>query len=346
MLEKKGAKIYISAPFDVLGIQKKQNNSTFIGLQYAKSHQNGLLNAYNSIQEFREIFQRIKPDLILLYTMKPNIFGNIAAASLDIPVISTVTGLGYTFIKGGLTRYFAERLYKFAFRKTEHIIFHNPDDRQLFVNQGFATEKQCKIIRGSGVNIEKFKPQEKFQKTDKFVFIFVGRLLIDKGIREYVAAAKALINFENIEFHIVGELYSQNPASLSEEEWLKECDNAKNIVWHKKKEDVRPFIAASNVMVLPSYREGLPMSILEAMSMAKPIITTDVPGCRETVEEGINGFLVPAKDSKTLENAILAMIQISDNRRAEMGRYSREKAVEEFSNLVVADAYEKLIFNL
>lgn len=346
MLEKKGAKIYISAPFDVSLEQDILKNPAFIALKYAHSHQNGLINAYKSIKEYKLIFSLKKPDLVLLYTMKPNIFANIAAAQIGIPVISTVTGLGYTFIKGGLTRYISEKLYKFAFRKTKSIVFHNPDDKQLFVNQGFAKEKRCKVIRGSGVNIDKFRPEIKSTKINKFIFIFVGRLLIDKGIREYILAAKKLEKYENIEFHIVGELYLQNPASLSKKEWSLKYNNSKNIVWHKRQEDVRPFLAASDVMILPSYREGLPMSILEAMAMGKPIITTDVPGCRETVEEKINGFLVTAKDIDALENAMLEMINMPTTQRLKMGQYSREKVVEEFSSEIVALAYEKLIDNI
>jgi len=345
MLEQKGAEVYISAPFDVAVEKEQQNNSRFIGLKYAKSHQNSLFNAYKSIQEFKEIFRKITPNYVLLYTMKPNIFGNIAAASLGIPVISTVTGLGYTFIKGGLTRYLSERLYKYAFRKTRHIVFHNPDDRQLFVNQGFAKENQCKVIRGSGVNIDKFKPQVKL-KSDKFIFLFIGRLLIDKGIREYLAAAKELKNNAKIEFHIVGGLYPQNPAALSEKEWFSEFENSKNIVWHKKQEDVRPFLAMADVMVLPSYREGLPMSILEAMAMGKPIITTDVPGCRETVEEEVNGFLVSARDSNGLSKAMLKIYDISEEKRLLLGKQSRKKVETEFSSEIVAEAYEKLIDNI
>ncbi|MGK0365633.1 MAG: glycosyltransferase involved in cell wall biosynthesis [Saprospiraceae bacterium] len=346
MLEQKGAEVYISAPFDVLNKDKQVNNENFIGLKYADSHENELFNVFRSIQEFRRIFQEIKPDLVLLYTMKPNVFGNIAAASLNVPVISTVTGLGYTFIKGGLTRFISESLYKFAFRKTKYIVFHNPDDQQLFVNQGFAAQDRCKVIRGSGVNIEKFKAQSKPRKSNKFIFIFVGRLLIDKGIREYIAGAKELANIEDIEFHVVGELYPQNPASLSEKEWFTECDTAKNIIWHKKQEDVRSFLAAADVMVLPSYREGLPMSILEAMAMRKPIITTDVPGCRETVEDKINGFLVPVKDSGALVSAMLEIYKMQESKLLLWGQRSREKAVEEFSSEIVAAAYEKLINNL
>ncbi|MFT4762267.1 MAG: glycosyltransferase involved in cell wall biosynthesis [Saprospiraceae bacterium] len=345
LLEKKGAEVYISAPFSVAVFRKKQNTPHFIEFKYTNSHQNGFLNVCQSIQEFKRLFLEIKPDLVLLYTMKPNIFGNIAAAQLNIPVISTVTGLGYTFIKGGWTRFLSERLYKFAFRKTKHIIFHNPDDRQLFVNQGFVKQSQCSVIRGSGVDFEKFKPRPKSKKKDKFIFIFIGRLLIDKGIREYLAAAKSLVNLRHVEFHVVGELYPDNPATLTKQEWFSSLRKAKNIIWHQNQEDVRSFLAAADVMVLPSYREGLPMSILEAMAMGKPIITTDVPGCRETVDEKINGLLVPVKDSRVLANAMLVMYDLPEAKRMLWGRRSREKAIEDFSSKVVVTAYKKLIDN-
>lgn len=346
MLEKKGAEVYISAPFSLPSEFKIASEKNFIKIKHARNPENTIWNALQNIAEYRRIFQKIKPDLILLYTMKPNVYGNIAAAFLDIPVISTVTGLGYTFIKGGLIRFLSERLYKFAFRKTKHIIFHNPDDKQLFVSQGFALENRCQVIRGSGVDIEKFQPQEKLEKLNKFIFIFVGRLLVDKGIQEYLSAAKRMEANSTLEFHIVGELYPDNPASLSEKEWFLQFGNSTNVIWHKKQEDVRPFLAAADCMVLPSYREGLPMSILEAMAMEKPIITTDVPGCRETVGEGINGFLVPVKNSEDLENAMLTMVKIPESKRFKMGRYSREKAIEEFSSEIVSAAYEKLIDNI
>ena len=344
MLEKKGAKVYTCAPFDVSSDQTQNRSPNFIGLMHAHSHKNGLINAYKSIKEYKLIFNIKRPSLILLYTMKPNIYANIAAAQLGIPVISTVTGLGYTFIKGGLTRYISERLYKFAFRKTKYIVFHNPDDKQLFVNQGFAKENRCKVIRGSGVDIEKFKPQIESKKSDKFIFIFIGRLLVDKGFREYISAARNFIDKEDVEFHIVGERYPQNPASLTEKEW-NEKSKARNITWHKKQEDVRPYIAEADVMVLPSYREGLPMSILEAMAMGKPVITTDVPGCRETIEAGINGLLVPVKDSEALTNAMQKMYSMPKTELKLWRQRSREKAIEEFSSRIVARAYEKLIFS-
>ena len=344
MLNKKKAEIFILAPFHWSEVSAQKRTKNFTGLKYSRNQKNGLRESVRSIREFRNIFEKIQPDLILLYTIKPNIYGNIAAAGLNIPVISTVTGLGYTYLKGGMIRMFSEYLYKFAFRKTKKIIFHNPNDLELFINQGLATASQCKVIRGSGVDTVKFQPQKKTKEKEKFVFIFIGRLLADKGIREYLTAAKSLEDLKNAEFHIVGGPYPQNPASISELEWLNSYIG-KNVKWHDVQLDVRPFLAAADVMVLPSYREGLPMSVLEAMAMGKPIITTDVPGCRETVQEGKNGFLVPVKDSRALASVMSTLYNMPEKERMLMGERSREKAITEFSCEIVATAYEELIFD-
>ena len=344
MLEDKDAEIYVLAPFDFSCLTETVKLKNFIGLKYGKNHHNGLYEGRQSVLEFKRIFKKIRPDLVMLYTIKINIFGNIAAAQMNIPVISTVTGLGFTFLKGGLTRLLTQLLYKIAFRKTKHIVFHNPDDLQLFVDKKLADEKYCKVIRGSGVNVEKFIPYAPAADKDKFIFIFVGRLLKDKGIQEFMAAAKYFEKNRNIEFHIVGDRYDDNPATVSERYWLETCGSAKNVVWHENQNDVRPFIAAADVMVLPSYREGLPMSVLEAMAMGKPIITTDVPGCRETVEQGVNGFLIPVRNENALIKAMHSFYEMPFAERKKRGENSRKKAVKEFSADKVATAYQKLIF--
>lgn len=342
MLQAAGAEVVAAAPLPAEG-KPDLPSVKFIPLRHCTPGAGNPLQGMLLTLEFYRIFRAERPALILLYTIKPNIFGNFAAAILRIPVISTVTGLGYTHLRGGWLRGISQKLYKLAFRKTRHVVFHNPDDAQLFVSQGFVSEKQSRIIRGSGVDIEKFRPPEVPKKSEKFVFLFVGRLLSDKGIREYLAVAERLKYLSDAEWHIVGDLYPDNPASLTAAEMQKFLRENPQIIWQKYRDDVRPFLRIADVFVLPSYREGLPMSILEATASGLPIITTDVPGCRETVADGISGYLVQKGSIKNLAEKILEMYNLTPEKRKQMGECSRKKAVSEFSIETVTTAYKKLI---
>ena len=232
------------------------------------------------IWELFRIFRKEKPDLILNYTIKPNIFGNFAAKLAGIPSMSTITGLGYTFLNDNFLNRQVVHLYKIAFRKVKKVVFYNQDDQQLMVQQNIINADKSCVIPGSGVNTNHFRPLP-LPNSDRFIFLFIGRLLYDKGLREYVEAAKYLRSItNNIECWVIGEL-NQNPAAISKEQLLKWVED-KHIKYFGTAKDVRKYIKQAHTMVLPSYREGIPRSVTEAMAMAKPIVTTNVAGCKES----------------------------------------------------------------
>ena len=291
--------------------------------------------------ELYRIYRNERPGLVLHFTIKPNIYGSLAARWAGIPCIPTVTGLGYTFLHNGLLGRLARRLYQLAFRSVPHAIFHNEDDRQVFLREGLITKERSLVIPGSGVNTNHFRPLPQ-PETDKFIFLFIGRLLHDKGIREFTAAAQRLRRLApQAECWVVGQLNPEYPAAVTQQElvqWIEE----QHIRYLGATNDVRPYIKQAHVLVLPSYREGLPRAILEAMAMGKPILTTDTAGCRETVEPGRNGCLVPARDAVALAEAMVEFYHLSKEERQAMGDYSRQKVLRQFDEKIIVEAYLKL----
>ncbi len=246
------------------------------------------------------------PTHSLFYTIKPVIYGSIAARLAKIPLIaSTVTGIGYVFtskmLKAKLIGLIVRLQYFVALRCNSIVFFQNPDDRELFRSLGLLNGVDTFIVNGSGVNTDYFSPRA--SKADKLTFLMICRILKDKGVREYVEAARQVKgHYPDVCFRLMGPL-DENPEAIPKSDVMSwEQENL--IEYIPATDDVRPMLAACDVFVLPSYREGTPRSVLEAMAMAKPVITTDAPGCRETVEGGVNGYLVPCRDSQSLANAI------------------------------------------
>ena len=279
------------------------------------------------------VLKELKPDVVFSYAIKPVIYGSLAARVAKIPqVYSMISGLGYVFVGGSLKQRVLLRLVQFLYQQAmsnnNKIFFQNPDDIRVLKAMNILTsEQQAVLINGSGVDIDKFaytKPQAK-----PLTFLLIARLIWDKGIGEYVAAARLIKKrYPDVAFKILGSLDS-NPAAISREQvenWVQEG----LIEYLGETNDVRPYIAESSVYVLPSYyREGTPRSVLEAMSMGRAVITTDAPGCRETVRHGVNGFLVPVKDSRALAEAMERFI-LNPELISDMGVKSREIAMEKY----------------
>lgn len=259
------------------------------------------------------LMRRVRPEYFLGYTIKPVIWGLIAGWVARVPNrAALITGLGYAFTgkasgKRAVVHGIAMALYRFALRRATLIFFQNPDDRADFERLGLLPNGvPVIVVDGSGVDTEAFKPTSFPEKPLRFLLI--ARLLGDKGIREYASAASEIRDhYPNVEFHLVGGL-DPNPDGISEREVLGWHAKGE-IVWHGSLVDVRPSIADSHVYVLPSYREGTPRTVLEAMAMGRPVITTDAPGCRETVVDGENGFLVPVKSVGALADAMRRFIE-------------------------------------
>ena len=279
------------------------------------------------------LMRHISPDAFIGYTIKPVIWGTLAAWMAGVPQkFALITGLGYAFTgkvqsKRALIQRAVRWLYSQALRRTSLVFFQNPDDEAEFIRlnlipAGLPTH----VVNGSGVDTKAFSSAQ--MPAGPIQFLLIARLLGDKGIREYAAAAGELkAHYPEVEFHLVGG-HDINPDAINPDE-VNAWQEAGHIVWHGALTDVRPAIIAAHVYVLPSYREGTPRTVLEAMAMGRPIITTDAPGCRETVLEGENGFLVPVCDVKALAEAMQRFLDEPTLVRS-MGHRSREIAVKKY----------------
>jgi glycosyltransferase involved in cell wall biosynthesis len=291
--------------------------------------------------DYRRVLKRHRPAAFLGYTIKPNVYGSLAAHSLGIPVINNIAGLGVTFLKHGLFQRFIRTLYRMALRRSRTVFFQNPDDRGLFLKAGLVHEAQTELLPGSGIDLKRFAPvQRERGEDDPFVFLLVSRLLRSKGIEDYVAAAEAVRReFPKAEFQIAGIIEQGHGDAIKEEE-LQRWSASGAITYLGALDDVRPALAKADVVVLPTfYPEGTPRALLEAASMAKPLITTNVPGCRAVLDDSVNGFLVEPREAETLTGAMLRMLRIPGETLQAMGAASRRKAEAEFDERIVVSRY-------
>lgn len=295
----------------------------------------------------RATLTRLKPDATLAYFIKPVIYGSLAARAAGVRRrYALMAGLGYVFtpppggesLKRRALRLMVSRLYKMGFSACRRVFFHNGDDLDYVSQAGLIDRSKAVLIGGTGVDLSRFPITP--LSTDTPRFLLIARLLAEKGVREYVEAAKAIRrNRPEVEFHLAGDL-DTNPGALSRNE-VEAWVSAGDIIWHGHVVDVRGIIAAASVYVLPSYREGKPRSTQEAMAMGRPVVTTDAPGCRDTVDEGVNGFKVPVGDAEALATAMRRFID-NPTLIGKMGRESRRLAEERFD----VDKINDLILNV
>ena len=340
----KGYHVTSIAPFDRYSPRLKEIGCEYININIDNNGKNPLRDL-KTLFDFYRIYSQIKPEVILHYTPKPNIYGSFAARLAKIPFINNIAGLGNTFIHKGVVNFIVRILYKLSQGHSHKVFLQNPDDFKLFTQSQLVRSDKADLLPGSGVDIHKFFPQEKKRKQ-KFCFLFIARLLWEKGVKEYVEAASILReSVSDLEFQLLGFVENNNSRSVSEKQirnWEQEC----HVKWLGSVEDVRPYIAEADCVVLPSYREGTPRSLLEAASMGKPIITTDAVGCRQVVEHGVNGFLCKAKDSADLASVMQRMLELTDQERMRMGKKSRDKMVREFDEQIVINKYLETIEEL
>lgn len=308
-----------------------------------------VLNPATAIKYYsrlKKALQQAKPDICITFTIRPAIYGNLVTNKLKIPTISTITGTGPLFDSKSISYTIARQLYKRVLKKTKFVFFPNYDDLNGFVERGYIKREQAKRVPGSGINYEQFAPQPSTRGNDgKFVFLYISRLIKDKGVMEFVEAASMLKGqFPHAEFHIVGPLWTGNKKSLTvTADELQDWIDKDWIVYHDKQKDVRPFIANADCVVMPSYREGMSNILLEGASMAKPLIATDVTGCRDIVEHGVNGLLCKVKSGTDLAEKMKKMMSFSNEEREEMGKKGREKMIKEFDKKIVIQKYLEAI---
>jgi len=296
------------------------------------------------IFDYYKLFKEIKPSIILGYTIKPNIYGSFASKVANIPIVCNISGLGTVFLNDSISSSIAKYLYKIALKIPKKVFFQNPHDREVFIENRLVDSNKTDILAGSGIDTNHFKPIEVNKNNDKIKFLLIARLIKDKGIYEYVEAAKIIKDKykEKVKFSIIGAFYEHNPTSIKKKEldrWIQ-----KGLIDYLGTTDnIQEIIAKYDCIVLPSYREGLSRVLLEASAMAKPIITTNVPGCKDIVEDGVNGFLCEVKNSKSLANVIEKFIKLDKVEKKKMGYKGREKAIKDYSEQVVINKYLEVI---
>jgi glycosyltransferase involved in cell wall biosynthesis len=284
----------------------------------------------------------MRPDVVLHYTIKPNIYGTLAAAMLRIPAVNNVCGLGTIFLKDNLVSKIAISLYKLAFRYPKKVFFQNPDDLDLFVDKKIISEKITDLLPGSGIDLTHFTAAD-FKRNKEFTFLLISRLITDKGILEFIDAVKKLkASGLKARFQILGAKDPKHQRGIPLnviEEWV----TSSTIEYLGTTKDVRKFIEQADCIVLPSYREGTPRTLLEASSTAKPIITTDVPGCHNVVDHNVNGLLCKLRDSEDLANKMFEMANFDDATLKSLGENGRRKMVEKFDEKLVFNKYLKVL---
>lgn len=342
----RGGRVVAIAPPDDYSANLQELGATYVPLRKLSRKGTNPITDLRLVFELRRIYRKFGVNIALHYTIKPVIYGSMAARLCGVSNVSTLTGLGYAFITPGLVNRVVKGLYRRALRSAHFTFFQNADDRALFVSKRLVRENKSGVIAGSGIDTDRFQPYETTEEEGKLNFLFIGRLLYDKGVVEYYEAARALRRrHPEAIFNIVGGLDDGNPSGVPATV-VREWQATGDIVYHGQVADTRPYIAEATAVVLPSYREGLPRVMLEGMAMSKPLVASDVPGCRDTVDDGVNGYLVDVQSADSLAEGMQKIIDHSPAERAEMGRRGRKIATERFAEPVIVNQYLKLLTDI
>ena len=326
-LLKKKNKVVMSLPYGDMVVPLKEMGCKFIDTEVDRRG----LNPFRDLKLLIKYFQMlrfVKPDLVITYTIKPNIYGGFACAIKKVPCAINITGLGTAFQKKGILRTFVSSLYKLACRKAKVVFFENEGNRQLFIREHIVQEEQTCLLHGAGVNLQHFQPADypmDSDASDKTRFLFVGRVMKEKGIEELFTAMRRLVSDGYpVELDVLGgyeEDYESTIKTYESQGWLH---------YHGYQKDVRPFIADCHCFVLPSWHEGMANTNLECAASARPIITSDIYGCKEAVIDGISGYTVKKQDADDLYQKMRDFLELSPQARKEMGLEGRRHMEREF----------------
>lgn len=334
-----GHKVYFSAPS--FSNNSKGELLKNAGAEHISTNVNkrgiGFLQDMMLYRSYKKIIESINPDVILTYTIKPNIYGTFAASALNKKTIMTVTGTGKGF-EVPFLKALVRILYRHACRKAAQVFFQNDSNQTLFLNRGITDKEKSKIVPGSGVNISKFQPAKMSAPENGMIrFLFLGRVIKEKGIEEYLAAASSISRkYSQVKFYVAGELKGKYKKMLLGEE-------ANSVEYIGYLHDVRDARKNAECIVNPSHYEGMSNVLLEAASMGKPLIASNIPGCKEIVEDGKNGYLFEVKSVESLAEKMETFIGLDDETRKKMGEHSRKKVVREFDRDKVVMEYVKCI---
>ena len=331
-LLKEGYEVHISSPYG-----ERIDDLIDIGCHYVEAeiarHGTNLIEEAKLFLYYRKTIKDVKPDIILSFTIKPNIYGGMAARIEGIPYIANITGLGSAVENEGLLQKISLMLYKLAFKKVSCVFFQNEENKQFFIDNNIASEKH-RLIPGSGVNLEHFQVLE-YPPEESVEFVFISRIMKEKGIEQYLEAAKYIKGkYPNTKFHICGfceEDYENRLAEFQEEGI---------IIYHGMVRDIKQIIAKAHCTIHPTYYpEGMSNVLLESAACGRPLITTDRSGCREIVDHDINGYLIEVKNTQDLIKKIEVFLGLNYRDKMNMGLASREKVENEFDRKIVVNAY-------
>ncbi|MCV3285911.1 glycosyltransferase family 4 protein [Aeromonas veronii] len=344
----RGCFLTVIAPVDEFSEKLRAMGCNVIDLPMSAKGTNPLQDLKLMYNLF-DLYQRLAPDFIIHYTIKPNIYGSLAAKLAGVPSLAITTGLGYTFVNTNLVAKVARSLYKLAFRYPKEVWFLNEDDRQEFLQHRLVPDHKAMLLHGEGVDLKHFAPQfisrvETETNIAKPIrFLLIARMLWDKGVGEYVAAAKLIKKrYPQTIFQLLGACGVANPSMITREQ-IRSWEEEGLVTYLGTTDDVRPFVADADCIVLPSYREGIPRTMIESASMGKPLIVTDVPGCRDVVIPDQTGLLCPVKDAGALAHCCETIINMDAEQITKMGLAGRALMASKFDEEIVITQYMKTL---
>lgn len=333
-----GHEVYISLPNGDLVQPLVDMGCQFIETELDRRGMNPVTDL-KLIGKYRKILNQVKPDLVITYTIKPNIYMGMLCKNRSIPYIINITGLGTAFQSHGIMLKVFVEMYKLACKKAQTVIFENCENMQIFKDYGIVKEQQCLLNNGAGVNLEEY-PFTAYPNDEQIRFLFVGRVMQEKGIDELFEAARRIKEeYNNVYFDIVGP-YEDDYKDVTEQ-----LVNDGVIDYHGFQEDVKPFIEKAHCFVLPSWHEGMANTNLECGAMGRPIITSNIHGCLEAVEDGKTGFLAKPKNADDLYDKMKKFIDLPYDKKIEMGQASHNHIAENFDKKDVVSKTIERIFS-
>lgn len=333
-----GVELYVIAPEDKFSAKLVDMGCQVLDLPMQAKGVNPIADLGLMLRLLRH-YREIKPDFIIHYTIKPNIYGSLAAKLAGIPSLAITTGLGYTFVNQNVVSQVARQLYKFAFRYPKEVWFLNEDDRRAFLEHHLIEPDKAVLLHGEGVNLSHFVPTDKPQPDENIRFLLIARMLRDKGVCEFVEAARQIRqHYPNAIFQLLGDCGVPNPSVIGREE-IAQWEREGALEYLGTTDDVRPIIAQADCLVLPSYREGIPRTMIESAAMAKPLIVSDAPGCRDVVLDGQTGYLCEVKNAQSLAQRCEQFLTLSDSEKQAMGKAGRSFMEAKFDEKWVIKQY-------
>lgn len=333
-----GVDVVVVAPPDDTLPRARALNVTFIPLELSAKGTNPL-HDIGLTRTLARLYRELEPDLIFHYTIKPNIYGSIAARLAGIPCVAVTTGLGYAFVNTNLVARIAKALYRFAFRFPREVWFLNEDDRRDFVIRRLVDPAKTRVLPGEGIDLEHFAPRPPARADGKIRFLLIARMLWDKGVGEYVDAARLVrAKYPQAVFQLLGATGVANPSAIDAQQMQAWVDEGV-VEYLGTTQDVRDIIANADCLVLPSYREGVPRTLLEGAAMGKPLVATDAVGCREVIVDGETGYLCELRNARDLAAKLERIIELGADGRTEMGARGRRMVEQRYDERIVVGIY-------